>query len=90
MIGRVPDASPVHATVTLRPPDPSALASYATAVSTPGNPLYKRYLTPGEFAVTFGPAPAQIAAVRDVLARDHLDPGAVSANGLAIEVEVTA
>jgi subtilase family serine protease len=42
---------------------PQAEARFATAVSTPGNPAYGRYLTPAQFRSRFGSTPAQAAAV---------------------------
>ncbi len=38
----------VTARVYLAGQDPAGLASYATAVSTPGNALYGHYLTPAQ------------------------------------------
>jgi subtilase family serine protease len=41
---------------------PAAETRFATAVSTPGNPMYGRYLTPARFRSRFGPAAAEAAA----------------------------
>jgi len=90
VVGVLPAPSALQATVTLEPPNPGALASYATAVSTPGNVLYRRYLTPAQFAVDFGPSVAQISAVRGVLRVAGLSPSTVSANGLSIEIHGSA
>jgi subtilase family serine protease len=88
-LGALPATSSLQATVTLNPPDPAALASYATAVSTPGSADYGDYLSPAEFARRFAPSAAQITAVRDVLEADGLNPGAVSANDLSIQIHGT-
>ncbi len=77
-------------TVTLKPRDPSGLATYAAEVSTPGSPLYHHYLTVAQFRNRFGPTAQAIAAVESSLATQGLRPGAVSANGLAINVTATA
>ena len=41
----------------------AAAASYASAVSTPGNPLFEHYLTPAAYTARFGPSPAEAASV---------------------------
>src|SRR5579884_3601475 len=48
--GAVSAGAPMHVTVTLQPRDPTALQAFATAVSTPGSPQYRDYLTPAQFA----------------------------------------
>jgi subtilase family serine protease len=72
--------------VELRPRDPAALAAYATAVSTPGDPLYQRYLPRGAFAGRFGPTDAAVAAVRSSLDAAGLKVGTISANHLTLPV----
>jgi hypothetical protein len=42
---------------------PAAETRFAAAVSTPGNPMYGRYLTPAQFWSRFGPATAETAAI---------------------------
>ena len=56
-------------TVTLRPRDRAALLRYATAVATPGSPLYHAYLSPPQFAARFGAPAARIAVVLPLAAR---------------------
>ena len=63
----LPDSTLLHLTVALEPQDPSGLAAYATEVSTPGSPLFRDYLSVGQFAQRFGATPAQIAAVQSAL-----------------------
>jgi subtilase family serine protease len=53
----------VTARVFLAGQDPAGLASYATAVSTPGNALYGHYLTPAQVMAGYGPTQAQVSAV---------------------------
>jgi hypothetical protein len=43
--------------------DPSAEASFAAAVSTPGSGVYGKFVSPARFASLFGPTRAQVAAV---------------------------
>jgi subtilase family serine protease len=44
-------------------PRTSAAQSYATAVSTPGNPRHGQFLSPAQYAARFGATPAQAASV---------------------------
>jgi subtilase family serine protease len=89
-VGMVPATTGLHVTVALRPRDPAALAAYARAVSTPGSPSYRRYLTPAQFARRFGATPAQISAVRRSLRAHGLTPGALSRGALSISVAASA
>jgi subtilase family serine protease len=88
--GAVAAATPLHVTVTLTPRDPAALAAYALAVSTPGSPDYRRYLTPAQFGRRFGATPAAVAAVRASLRARGLSPGPASTGALSIPVSGTA
>ena len=54
----------VSAQVYLAGHDQAGLASYAMAVSTPGNPLYGHYLSPAQVMADYGPTAEQISAVK--------------------------
>jgi subtilase family serine protease len=86
----LPDGTPMRVTVTLHPRDPSALRAFAAAVSTPGSPEYRQYITPRQFARRFGATPAAVKAVEASLRAHGLRPGRVSANSLSIQVSATA
>lgn len=88
--GTVPPATRLRVTVTLKPRDPAALDAYAKAVSTPGSPDYRRYLTPSEFGRRFGATPAQVAVVRESLRARGLHPGPTSPGSLSVPVSATA
>jgi subtilase family serine protease len=88
--GAVPSSTPMHVTITLQPRDPAALEAFATAVSTPGSPQYRDYITPAQFAERFGAAPDTVAAVEASLRAHGLTPGAPSPNALSIPVTTTA
>jgi subtilase family serine protease len=62
----------VTARVYLAGQDPAGLAGYAMAVSTPGNSLYGRYLTPAQVMARYGPTRTQVSAVSSWLARAGL------------------
>jgi subtilase family serine protease len=90
VVGPLSGATQLQVAVTLQPRDPAALQALATAVSTPGSSLYRRYITPAQFAQQFGATAAQIAAVRAALKAHGLQPGPATANGLSIPVTATA
>jgi hypothetical protein len=89
-LGAVAPQQDLDLYVALEPSDPAGLAAFASEVSTPGSPLYGRYLSVGEFAARFGAAPAQVATVRDALEARGLTVGQASDNNLSLPVEATA
>jgi len=90
VVGSVPGASVFTVDVALRPRDPAALDSFASAVSTPGSSVFRHYLPPGSFASTFGPEPATISAVRSWLSSKGLEVGATSPDGLIVPASGSA
>jgi hypothetical protein len=88
--GALPQSSVIDATIALQPRDPAALSAYAEAVSTPGSPLYHRFLSVAGFARRFAPGTAQVASVRAALQAQGLRPGPLAANGLSFDVTATA
>jgi subtilase family serine protease len=57
----------VTALVYLAGQNPAGLASYATAVSTPGNAMYGHYLAPAQVMAAYGPTSAQVTGVQNWL-----------------------
>jgi subtilase family serine protease len=47
--------------------DPAGLESYATAVSDPASPMYRKFLTSSQELARFGPATGQVTAIRSWL-----------------------
>jgi hypothetical protein len=88
--GRLPRSSLIDATVALEPRDPAALAAFAKAVSTPGSPAYRHYLSVAQFARRFAPPTAQVASVRAALQAQGLHAGPLAANGLSFDVSASA
>jgi subtilase family serine protease len=78
--------APLKLTIALRPQNASALQSLATAVSTPGSPSYRHFVTVDQFAKRFGATSAQISAVQSQLRSQGLTVGAPSANHLTLPV----
>ena len=80
----------LHLTVTLKPRDPAALAAYARAVSTPGSPAYRHYLSPVQFGRRFGATAAQLRRVRGAFTGHGLRLGDPSAGRLSIPLAANA
>jgi subtilase family serine protease len=54
----------VNARIYLAGVNSAGLSAYATAASTPGNPLYRHYLTPAQVQAGYGPTTGQVAAIQ--------------------------
>jgi subtilase family serine protease len=90
LLGQLSGGTPLQLVVGLKPSNPSALATFATEVSTPGSAQYRHYLTVSQFASKYGATAATISAVRKTLAADGLSVGATSANNLSIKISGSA
>jgi subtilase family serine protease len=89
LLGRVPASQPIEIDVALRPRDPAALARFASAVSDPASPEFRRYLRPGTFGAVFGATAATVRATTTTLRKLGLHVGPVSSNHLLIKVSAT-
>lgn len=78
--------APGKLTIELTPRDPAGLRALALAVSTPGSPQFRHYISVGQFAARFGATAGQIAATRDVLTAAGLRVDPVLANHLSLPV----
>ena len=74
--------------VVLAPSNPQQLAELATDVSSPTSPLYDHYLSEGQFAAQFGPAPSSVQSAESWLRADGLAVSRSSA--FVISVVATA
>lgn len=81
---------PVQVEVALKVSDMAALQAFATAVSTPGSPVYRHYLAKGQFATRFGPGETAIDEVRTWLTSSGLKVGTTTSNGLLVAATGTA
>lgn len=88
--GALADSTPVHLVVTLQPRNTADMQAAVEAVSTPGSPLYRHYLSPEQFGARYGASDAEISAVTEGLRALGLRPGPVAANHLSIPVDTTA
>ena len=89
-LGGLSGKTVLHVDVELSPRDPAGLASFATAVSTPGNALYHHYLARGQLASRFGPTADAVTTVTNELHADGLTVGPISSNHQTIHVTASA
>jgi subtilase family serine protease len=83
-------AVPVRVRVYLAGRDPAGLAAYATAVATPGNAAYHRYLTAAAAEQRFGPSAAQVNAVMHWLTSTGLRVTTVTQHYVAVSGSASA
>jgi hypothetical protein len=87
--GAAPATQPVSFDVVLRPRNQAALNAFTTAVSTPGSPEYREFLSSAEYASQFGPTPSTIAGVSSRLRSLGLTVSAVQGSLLPVSGSVT-
>lgn len=75
---------PLQVTVGLKLRNEDALQAFLAAVTTPGNPLYGKFLTPEQFKARFAPTQAQVDAVVAHLKQSGFDNIEVTPNHLLI------
>jgi alpha-tubulin suppressor-like RCC1 family protein len=56
LVGPVPPATTVSIAIGLPEPDPAAVQAAIKAVSDPSSPFYKQFITPAQFAASYGPS----------------------------------
>ena len=89
-VGALPTTRPLSVEMALSPADPAALEAFDQAVTTPGAPSFRQFLTPGQFAARFGPGDSAIAGTRAWLESQGLTVGATARDGLLIPVSGSA
>jgi len=90
MKGALAASAPIRLSIALRPRDPAGLQAFATAVSTPGSPQFRHFLSVAQFASRYGATDAAIAAVVATLRSDGLTVAAPTANHLMLRASGTA
>jgi subtilase family serine protease len=85
-VAQAPSAKSIKARVYLSPRDEAALDKAVAAVSTPGSPGYRRYITPAQFRAQYGPAPDAAAKVSSWLRSAGLKVSALQENGRYVTV----
>ncbi len=89
-LGAVPPGQLVELDVVLAGQDPAGLAQAVAAVSTPGSPGYRHYLTPAQYAADYGPSPAEVAEVTTTLRSEGLTVGTPDPGSTLLPVRGTA
>ena len=90
LLGEAPTGTRLDLRVVLQPNNSEALAQFINDVSTPGNPLYRHFLSPAEFAQRFGATSSAVALVRSQLAKSGLSVSSLSPNHLVLRVTGSA
>ncbi len=70
-------------------PNKADASAYALAVSTPGNPLHGKFLTPAQYRKKFSPTAGQVAAVKSWLRSQGAHVGSVPTNNKYVEATTT-
>lgn len=70
-------------------PNKADASAYALAVSTPGNPLHGKFLTPAQYRKKFSPTQSQVSAVRSWLQSQGAHVGTVPTNNKYVEATTT-
>jgi subtilase family serine protease len=88
-LGPVRASEPVDFEVVLSLPDQSSVESEVQALSTPGNPLFRKFLTPSQFRAAFSPSVAAVTAVEAWVRSAGLKVKSVAPSRLYVEVTGT-
>ncbi|NID15089.1 PKD domain-containing protein [Luteibacter yeojuensis] len=78
---------PLHISVSLKLRNPDQLQSFLAAVTTPGNPLHGKFLTPDQFKARFAPTQAQVDKVVAHLQKAGFTNIEVAPNNLLISAD---
>jgi hypothetical protein len=84
LVGAVKSTATIAGSVVLKPRNQAALTQFISAVTNPKSSYFHDYLRPGQYASTFGPTKADIAAVRSQLVAEGLHVSGVSSDGLLV------
>src|SRR5450631_2419344 len=87
-VGSVASGSRIDFEVQLKPS--AGAQAFAKAVSTPGGPSYRKFLTPAQWESRFSPTARQVAKVTTFLRSSGFKVGQVSADRMAVKASGTA
>ena len=87
-VGPMPSSQRISLTLTLAPvaDRAAALDQFLATVTTPSSPNYHRWVTPAQFAATFGATADQLASAAQWVESNGLSLDAVSPSGLRVSV----
>jgi pro-kumamolisin-like protein/IPT/TIG domain-containing protein len=89
-LGPAPGGQVLDLQVALAGQDPSGLAATVAAVSTPGSPEYRHYLTAAQYAAAYGPSASEVAQVSSALRGEGLTVGTPQPGSNLLPVSGTA
>jgi xanthomonalisin len=81
---------PLHVEVALKLRNPDQLQTFLAGVTTPGNALFGKFLTPSQFTERFGPTQSQVDAVVAHLQQAGFTNIEVAPNRLLVSADGTA
>jgi hypothetical protein len=87
--GAPPGGQTLHLDVVLAGQDPGGLSQAVAALSTPGSPDYRHYLTAAQYAEQYGPTPAEVAQVSSALRSEGLSVGTPQPGSTLLPVSAT-
>jgi subtilase family serine protease len=88
-VGAPSDDLKVQIAVHLQVKDPASLKAFVAQVSDPNSRTYGRYLTSSQFANRYAPDPADVAAVRKLLASAGMKDIEVGSQGMVVSATAT-
>ena len=89
-LGAAPAGQVLGLDVVLAGQDPDGLAQAVAAVSTPGSPDYRHYLSAAQYAAQYGPSAAEVAQVSSALRGEGLTVGSPQPGSTLLPVSGTA
>ncbi len=89
-LGSAPSGQVLSLDIALAGQDPTGLQQAVAAVSTPGSPDYRHYLTAAQYASEYGPSAAEVAQVSSVLRSEGLTVGTPGPGSILLPVSGTA
>lgn len=88
-VGAASPKTSLHVEIALKLRDPAALDQFLTALSDPSSPLYRHYLSKGQFDPMFGPTRATVAKVRAQLRHAGLKVAPLAGDDLVLGATTT-
>jgi hypothetical protein len=89
-LGAAPASQALNLDVVLAGQNPDGLDEAVAAVSTPGSPDYRHYLTALQYAAEYGPSPAEVTQVSAVLRSEGLTVSSPEPGSTLLPVSGTA
>ena len=89
-LGAAPAGQVLNLDVVLAGQNPAGLTQAVAAVSTPGSPDFRHYMSAAQYAARYGPSPAEVAQVSSALRTEGLTVGSPDPGSTLLPVSGTA